>query len=59
MPVYLYEVTDGEDIYGFGVIAGDDSTARRLEKLLGCAVLLGEMTSPDMTELDVFKKSLN
>lgn len=59
MPVYLYEVTDGEDVYGFGVIADSDSTAMRLEKLLGGAVLLGEMTSPDTTELEVFKKSLN
>lgn len=59
MPVYLYEITDGEDVYGFGVIAPNDSTARQLEKLLGSAVLLGEMVSPDMTELDVFKKMLN
>lgn len=59
MPVYLFEIVDGEDVYGFGVIAPDDGTAMRLEKALGRAVLLGEMVSPDTTELDVFKKMLN
>lgn len=59
MPVYLYEIDEGEHTYGFGVIAPDDGTAYRLEKLLGKAVLIGEMTSPEATALDVFKKHLN
>lgn len=59
MPVYLFEIVDKDDVYGFGLIAPDDSTARRLARSLGRAVLLGEMVSPDMTEFDVFKKMLN
>ena len=59
MAVYLYEVTDGEEVYGFGIVAPDDGTAMRLERILKNAVLLGEMVSPDTTELEVFKKNLN
>lgn len=59
MPVYLFEIEEGQDIYGFGIIAPDIGTAYRLSKLLGKAELIGEMTSPDMTELDVFRKRLN
>lgn len=60
MPVYLFEIVDEDsEIYGFGVIAPDDSTAMRLERRLGKAVLLGEMVSPDATSLDVFRKMLN
>lgn len=59
MPLYAFEVDDGKDVYGFTVIAPDDSTANRLAKRLGRAVLLGEVIEPDTTQLQVNKARMH
>lgn len=59
MPLYRYEIDDRGEVYGFSIIAPDDSTAKRLARLMGKAVYIGEAVEPETLAHQVAKARLN